>query len=76
MEEKKRDLYNNFTLKAIRVNKRLTQPEAAKLIGISTSTLGHYEHGEKYPTIPVIRRIEEVYNISILTDTVNFLERR
>ena len=41
----------------------MTQAEAAKLIGISTDTLGNYERGKSYPDIPVLRKIEEVYGV-------------
>ena len=37
--------------------------KAAKLIGVSTDTLGNYERGKSYPDIPVLRKIEEVYGI-------------
>ena len=39
------------------------QEKAAKMIGISTDTLGNYERGKSYPDIPVLRKIEEVYGI-------------
>lgn len=51
------------TLKMARELKKLTQEEAAKLIGVSTDTLGNYERGKSYPDIPVLRKIEEVYGI-------------
>lgn len=74
-EKVEKDIYNNFTLKAIRVNNGWNIAEAAELIGISKETLSKYEHGKSFPTVPIIRRIEKVYNIIILTDTVNFLEK-
>lgn len=52
-----------FTLRTAREKKQLTQEEAAKKIGISTDTLGNYERGKSYPDVPVLRRIEEVYEI-------------
>lgn len=52
-----------FTLKTARERKRLTQENAAKLIGISVDTLGNYERGKSYPDIPVLRKIEEVYEV-------------
>ena len=52
-----------FTLKTIREIRGLSQSEAAKLIGISTDTLSNYERGKSYPDIPVLRKIEEVYQI-------------
>ena len=53
-----------FTLKAIREARGYSQTEAAKLIGVSTDTLSNYERGKSYPDIPVLRKIEEVYNIN------------
>ena len=52
-----------WTLKQAREIKGFKQSEAAKLIGISTDTLGNYERGKSYPDIPILRRIEEVYGI-------------
>ena len=52
------------TLKVAREIKGLKQSEAAKLIGVSTDTLGNYERGKSYPDIPVLRRIEKVYGVS------------
>ena len=51
------------TLKAARTLKRLTQGEAAELIGISVPTLYNYEARLFYPTVPVIKSIEQVYGV-------------
>lgn len=51
------------TLKTARELAGLTQEKAAKLIGVSTDTLGNYERGKSYPDIPVLKKIEEVYGI-------------
>ncbi|MBR0428138.1 MAG: helix-turn-helix transcriptional regulator [Clostridia bacterium] len=60
-----------MTLKAIRVNKGLSQEEAAKLIGVGSDTLSNYERGITYPDIPVLKKIEEVYEVKY--DDINFL---
>lgn len=52
-----------ITLKAARINKGLTQKEAAKKIGISPDTLANYEKGASFPDIPVIMNIEKVYEV-------------
>lgn len=52
------------TLKAARMNKRLTQKEAANLIGVSVDTLHNYENQKSFPDVPVIRKIEEVYGLT------------
>lgn len=49
------------TLKAARVNKRLTQREAAKLLGISVDTLSNYERSKRFPDVPIIQKIEKIY---------------
>ena len=38
-------------------------PTAAKLMGISLSTLQNYEAGKTFPDVPVIKRIEELYDV-------------
>ena len=52
-----------ITLKAARVNKNIKQKDAAKLLGISLSTLQNYEAGKTFPDVPVIKRIEELYDV-------------
>ncbi len=53
-----------YSLKAIRINKGETQEQAAKEIGISVETLANYERGITYPDIPVLKKIEEHYEIN------------
>lgn len=45
-----------ITLKAARVNKNLSQKEAAELIGISVATIANYEMGKRFPDIPIIKK--------------------
>ena len=47
------------TLKSIREMRGYKQ----ELIGIATDTLRNYEQGKSYPDIPVLRKIEETYNV-------------
>lgn len=60
-----------MTLKAIRINKGLSQEEASKLIGIGSDTLSNYERAITFPDIPVLKKIEEVYEVKY--DDINFL---
>lgn len=53
----------SITLKAARVNRNLNQKDAAKLIGVSVSTLQNYESGKCFPDVPIIKNIERVYKI-------------
>ncbi len=56
-----------FTLKTIREMRGLSQIDAAKAIGISVDTLSNYERGKSYPDIPVLRKIERLITLSIIS---------
>jgi len=62
-----------MTLKAARVNKNLTQIEAAEILGISKDTLYNYESGRSFPNVQIIKRMEELYELSY--DNINFLPK-
>lgn len=53
-----------ISLKAARVNKGLTQSEAAQSIGISVSTLKNWETGKTFPKQPQIEMICDLYGMS------------
>ena len=53
-----------ITVKAARVNKNLTQKQAALMLGISADTLSNYERGITFPNIAMLRKIEALYEIS------------
>lgn len=53
-----------ITLKAARVNARLSQQDAAERIGVAVSTLRNWEAGKTFPTQPKIEKMCEVYGIS------------
>lgn len=66
-------------IRAFRDEKNLTQPEFAKMIGVSVKTLVHYEAGDRYPRdIEVYRKIAAVmdcdYNY-LMGDGEDFLSR-
>lgn len=52
-----------ITLRAARVNKRLTIAKAAKALGISPDTLRMYEIGQTFPTVLTIKKMENLYGI-------------
>lgn len=60
-----------LTLKAARVNAGLTQNEAAKLIGISKTTLCKWENFITFPTVDFLPLIEKAYSIKY--DDITFL---
>lgn len=53
----------SLSLKACRVNKNLTQAEAAKILGIRKETLANYEAGRTFPDVPTIKKMEELYGV-------------
>lgn len=53
-----------ITIKAARVNKNLSQKEAAKLIGVSKDTVGAWDRGKSMPNVKYISAIEKVYGVS------------
>jgi len=54
-----------LTLKALRVNQKLTLEEASNLIGISRETLRSYETGRTAPDLKILPKILEVYKADI-----------
>lgn len=54
-----------ITLAAARVNAGISQKDAAKLLGVSPSTLRNYESGKTSPGWDTVRKIEKAYGISI-----------
>lgn len=53
-----------ITLKAARVNKSLTQAQAAHKLGIDPDTLRRWERAESFPNVPQIQKIEQIYGLS------------
>lgn len=64
----------SITLKAARVNKGLTQREAAAMLNIAVSTLAQYEAGKTFPDVPTIRKIEALYNVTY--NDINFFSNK
>lgn len=62
-----------LTLKAARVNRGLTQKQAAELLGISSVTLIKWEHGVTMPRQKSIEAICRLYGVSY--DDIIFLPR-
>lgn len=53
-----------MTLKAARINVGLDQKTAAKEIGVTPETLGSWEKGLTFPSVPQIVKIENLYGLS------------
>lgn len=64
----------SITLRAARVNKGLSQIQAAKLLEISVDTVRKYEAGKTFPDVPMIKKIEELYGVSY--DDIDFFSKQ
>lgn len=63
-----------MTLKALRANKNMSQADVAKALGISEDTWRNYEKGKTFPDVPVIKKIEKVFNVKY-ADIIFFASR-
>ena len=52
-----------MTLRSARVNKNLTQKQAADILGIRPETLSNYENGKSFPDVPTIKKMEVLYSV-------------
>lgn len=60
-----------MTLAAWRVNAKLSQGEAAKMLGISNTTLCKWETGKSFPKQPDIEKLCKLYDCSY--DMIEFV---
>lgn len=51
-------------LRTLRKSKGLTQLELAKLLGVSTSTIGMYEQGRREPELNFVMKIASYFQVS------------
>lgn len=52
-------------LKQIRKEKRLTQLKVAMDLNISREALSHYENGKREPSLDLLVKMSEYFNVSI-----------
>lgn len=52
-------------IKTLRKDRKFTQKELAKKIGVTASTVTKYENGQLEPNIEVLNRISNIFRISI-----------
>jgi len=60
----------------LRNKNNLSKAEAARRLGISKSAYFYYENGERNPTLPILERIAQIFNVSVdyLTGASDHLE--
>lgn len=52
-----------YSLGGLRGNKKISQKEAADLIGVSVETWSNWENAKTFPNVLKIKRIEEVFGV-------------
>ena len=55
------------TLKCLRLSRKITQAELAKALGVSPSTVGMYEAGERQPNFEMEEKIADYFNVTLDT---------
>ncbi|HHW03367.1 MAG TPA: helix-turn-helix transcriptional regulator [Thermoanaerobacterales bacterium] len=61
-------------IKELRLNRKMTQEELGKIIGVTTSMIGMYETGARNPSYAVLNKIAEYFNVT--TDYLLGLEEK
>ena len=54
-----------MTLKAARVNARMTQREVCDVLNVAVSTLIRWEQDETFPTAPQLKKLCELYHCNM-----------
>lgn len=58
-------MIDTVTLRELRKQNEMTQKELADLIGVSTVSLNRYEKGLRKPKLDKLKKISEVFGVSI-----------
>lgn len=51
-------------IRHLRIQKSLTQEQAAKRLWVTKSIISAYEHGTKYPSLDMLIRLAAMYNVT------------
>ena len=62
-----------MTLEAARVNAGLTQKQVCDAIGISMTTIGLWEHGDRLPSVDKAIKLAELYKVPL--ECINFAKK-
>lgn len=55
----------NLRLKDLRISKKLSQTALAEEIGISQRAISYYESGKDTPSLEILIRIADYFNVSL-----------
>ncbi len=62
---------SEWTLKTLRVSRKLNQEQLAKKLGISVSKLSNWENEKNFPDVVEIKKLEDFFNVEY--KDINFL---
>lgn len=52
-------------IKICRIKAGMTQSELAILLGVSEMTISNYERGEREPSVAVLKRMAEIFGVTV-----------
>lgn len=52
-------------LKSARISRNLTRKQVAELVGVTASVIGHYETGERIPSLTILVKLATQYKVSL-----------
>jgi len=52
-------------LKSARLNNNLTRKQIGELVGVSDKMIGHYETGERMPSLTILVKLARNYKVSV-----------
>ncbi len=55
----------NFRLKEIREERGYTKKEIAEFLHCAQATYSRYENNERYPTVKMIAKLADLYDVSV-----------
>lgn len=56
---------SKWGLREYRVLANMTQRELGEKVGVTGQAIGHYESGQRKPTLETAKKIADVFNVSI-----------
>lgn len=62
-----------ISMKAARVNAKLTQRQVANAVGISKNTLSNYEKGKSIPKVDIAKKLADLYGMRV-SDIIFFAD--
>lgn len=52
-------------IKRVRKNRKISQAELGKMIGVTAASVSRYENGEREPSVAILRRIAHALDVTV-----------